>query len=254
MGGQSGASLQQWSGFMDFVYLDLFSPSRRPTMHFMKRDTLSPANVPFCDPILLVMRNWDSDGAGDFVPEPLGVDLLRAASYHRAGVSPRRKEKGEKLRLLQIRRVNKRRVLNEEEVFEKMAEKYREQATMESKVLEKESAAEQVKRFMELDVLVAAHGAGLTNTVFMLPNSYLIELMPPYWYLACYRRMAENAGLGYRMIRSRGKKGPQCDVDPKSIACQRAGIRDRDFNVTVSEVLEEVGRGLYYVKRRKYKW
>ena len=202
----------------------------------------------------MVFRNWDSDGAGNFIPEPLGVDMIRAAAYKRAGVQPKMKSPTDQLSMLQIRRVNKRRVLNEEELYQTLQERFSDTIAIEYKVLENESAVDQVKRFMALDILVAAHGAGLTNTIFMLPNSYLIELMPPYWYLACYRRLSENANLGYVLIRSIGKKGPQCDKDPSSVICQRAGIRDRDFNVTIPKVVKAVENSVSFVRGKKYKF
>ena len=290
MAGQKAAWYDEWAGFMDYVYLDLFATSRRPQLHLDRKDQLLKPHQAFCDSLMVVFRNWDAEGAGYFIPEPLGADMVRAAAYKRAGVVPavlRAKKKvvqetsGEvvrsdedngnnngnnnedkdryetglnsgKLMLLQIRRVNKRRVLNEEELYQEMANRFADQVFIESKVLERESAVQQVRRFAALDVLVAAHGAGLTNTIFMLPNSYLIELMPPYWDLACYRRMAENANLGYVLVRSKGKKGPQCDKNPSSQLCRRAGIRDRDFNVTIPKVIMEVERGIRFVQKRKY--
>ena len=238
---------------MEYVYLDLFSSLRRPQIHFALHDPLLKPIVPFCDSLLLIFRNWDSAGAGDFIPEPLGVDMLRAAAYRRAGVYPTMKSSADKLTMLQVRRVNKRRVLNEEELYQVLQQRFSDKVDIESKVLENESAVDQVKHFMSLDVLVAAHGAGLTNTIFMLPNSYLVELMPPYWYLACYRRLSENVNIGYVLIRSQGKKGPQCDKDPTSVICQRAGIRDRDFNVSIPKVVNAVESGISFVRRKKYK-
>lgn len=272
MAGQKAAWYDEWAGFMDYVYLDLFAPSRRPQLHLDRKDPLLKPHQAFCDAFVVVFRNWDAEGAGYFIPEPLAADMVRAAAYKRAGVIPtvmkrkmmkgRRRRSGDdekeeekedgKLKLLQIRRVNKRRVLNEEELYQAMESRFADKVHIDSKVLEKESAVQQVRRFAALDVLVAAHGAGLTNTIFMLPNSYLVELMPPYWDLACYRRMAENANLGYVLIRSKGKKGPQCDRDPSSQLCRRSGIRDRDFNVTISKVLVEVDRGIRFVQKKKY--
>lgn len=110
----------------------------------------------------------------------------------------------------------------------------------------------QVQRFAQLDILAAAHGAGLTNVIFMLPNSYLIELMPPFWDLACYKRLADNANVGYYMIRAVGKKGPECDKNHFSQLCRRKGIRDRDFNITVSSMLNIVEKGMRFVRKHKY--
>ena len=96
-------------------------------------------------------------------------------------------------------------------------------------VLERETAAEQVRRFAEVDVL-----------------------MPPYWYLACYRRLAEDAAIGYKMLRATGKKGPQCDKNPQSLLCQQKGIRDRDFNTSIPDVVRTVTSARSFVFRKKY--
>ena len=115
--GQDGPSFKKWHGFMEYVYLDLFAPSIRPSIHFSVNDTLLRPRTLFCDRFLVVLRNWDSAGAGDFIPRPLAVDLVRAAAYRRAGVAPVTKKEGDKLNLVQVSRVNKRRILNEQELF-----------------------------------------------------------------------------------------------------------------------------------------
>lgn len=248
---------------MEYVYLDLFSQSTRPTIHFIQNDALLKPRKLFCDQFLVVLRNWDSEGAGDFIPQPLAVDMVRAAAYKRAGVKPVMKTVSSKLNLVQVSRVTKRMILNERQLLAALQEKYNDtvwfergshpQMIIQFTVLERESAADQVKRFLVVDILVAAHGAGLTNTIFMLPNSYLIELMPPYWYLACYRRLAEDASIGYKMLRAKGKKGPQCDKDPSSLLCQQKGIRDRNFNTSIPDVVKTVAYARGYVLRRKYR-
>jgi hypothetical protein len=246
---------------MEFLYLDLFSQSRRPDLHISRPDSFLRANQLICDSLFILFRNWDSKGAGDFIPEPLGVDMIRAAAYKRAGISMPFQNDG-KVRILQVSRVNKRRILNEQELFTglkmRLGSETRKYGTGQNKteiqfaVLEKQDAKDQVIQFSQLDVLVAAHGAGLTNIIFMLPKSYLVELMPPYWDLACYRRLAEDAGIGYKMYRAVGKKGPQCDKDPYSTSCRQKGIRDRDFNVSIENVVELVSIGVRYVQKKKY--
>lgn len=108
---------------MEYVYLDLFAPSVRPVIHFSSDDTLQPRKL-FCDRFLVALRNWDSAGAGDFIPQPLAVDLVRAAAYRRAGVAPAKKAAGEKLKLVQVSRVNKRRILNERELLAALQEAF----------------------------------------------------------------------------------------------------------------------------------
>ena len=53
-----------------------------------------------------------------------------------------------------------------------------------------------------IDVMVSVHGAGLTNIVFMLPYSGLVEIFPPLFFEPYYRSIARNADLVYRSVRS----------------------------------------------------
>ena len=203
-------------------------------------------------------------GGGDFFPEPLGVDLIRAAAYRRAGVSLPKRLSGDRLELVQIRRQNKRRILNEEMLLAALQGNFsrkvgifgipnKGQILPRMEILEEKTAEAQVKLFSGVDILVSAHGAGLSNVIFMVPNSYVIELMPPYWDWACYRRLSENTDMQYRMIRSKGKKGPECDKHATSRLCREKGIRDRDFNADIDEVVDAVRSAIGKVFRKKYK-
>lgn len=93
------------------------------------------------------------------------------------------------------------------------------QMTLQELVLEQRTGMEQVSTFAGLDVLIAAHGAGVTNIIFMLPNSALYELFPPQWKFACYRRLAGNVGVLYAKDMAEGEVGPQCRKSFRSQAC-----------------------------------
>lgn len=110
---------------MEYVYMDLFSSSKRPIIHFTAGDTVFDSHEKFCDPYLVVFRNWDNNGAGYFIPDYLGADMVRAAAYRRAGVIVNLERK-QKLNYVQISRVNKRRLLNEKEIYEDVVEEFEE--------------------------------------------------------------------------------------------------------------------------------
>ena len=71
------------------------------------------------------------------------------------------------------------------------------------------------------------------------------------WFMAG-RRLAEDAAIGYKMLRATGKKGPQCDKNPQSLLCQQKGIRDRDFNTSIPDVVRTVTSARSFVFRKKY--
>lgn len=123
---QKSSNLQKWHGFLEYVYLDLFAASKRPTMHFSSTDNLFQGNKDFCDSSMIVFRNWDTDGSGNLIPDFLGVDMIRAAAYRRAGVIVDLEGK-DKLNYLQVSRVNKRRILNEKEIYQSIIDRFAEE-------------------------------------------------------------------------------------------------------------------------------
>ena len=91
--------------------------------------------------------------------------------------------------------------------------------------LDKENALQQIELFASLDIVIGAHGAGLTNIIFMSPKSFLYELFPPFWQFACYKRLASNMDIQYLKSTAVGEKGPECNKNEKSTLCQYNGIR-----------------------------
>ncbi|NJM35167.1 MAG: glycosyltransferase family 61 protein [Rhodomicrobium sp.] len=57
--------------------------------------------------------------------------------------------------------------------------------------------AEQVRRFAEADAVIAVHGAGLTNMLFMRPGATVIEAFPADCVKSTYFWLARRLGLNY---------------------------------------------------------
>lgn len=123
---QKSSNLQKWHGFLEYAYLDLFAASKRPIMHFSSVDNVFQGSRDFCDSSMTVFRNWDTDGSGNLIPDLLGVDMIRAAAYRRAGVIVNLEGK-DKLYYLQVSRVNKRRILNENEIYQSIIDRFSEE-------------------------------------------------------------------------------------------------------------------------------
>ncbi len=83
-----------------------------------------------------------------------------------------------------------RRVLNEEDVVEALA-----QSGFVSIMPESMSLTEQVAHFYHAEVIVAVHGSGLTNTIFCKSGTQVIELVSPhyighyYWGISQYLKL-----------------------------------------------------------------
>ena len=66
--------------------------------------------------------------------------------------------------------------------------------------LEDLSVAEQISRVRAAKVLVAPHGAGLSNIPFLQEGARIIELSSGEWWWPCFRRMAFGLGLDYQLV------------------------------------------------------
>ncbi|MFD0694229.1 glycosyltransferase family 61 protein [Paenibacillus sp. GCM10027628] len=111
----------------------------------------------------------------------------------------------------------KRKLLNEEEVMGLLA-KYGFQSIR----LEEKSVAEQIQIFASAKVVVAPHGAGLTNVLFSDPGTKVIEFLAPSLVHNCYPILSSLLGHRHYYIIGEGERPPEY-VDP----------HDRKANITV---------------------
>jgi tetratricopeptide (TPR) repeat protein/capsular polysaccharide biosynthesis protein len=83
-----------------------------------------------------------------------------------------------------------RRIVNDDEVVN-----YLQQFGFRSVKLETMSVAEQADCLAAAKVVVAPHGAGLTNLVFCNPGTKVIEIFSPIYVPSCYRTISNLCGL-----------------------------------------------------------
>ena len=108
---------------------------------------------------------------------------------------------------------------------------------------------QQLVAFEETDVLVAVHGSVVTNIIFMLPHSALIELFPPKYSYTCFYRLSLNDKIDYTKIKGYVEQDPVC---PPGTRCGVELNRDVDFMVKVEDVTQAVKSAVKYVRERKY--
>jgi hypothetical protein len=79
--------------------------------------------------------------------------------------------------------------------------------------------AEQVDRFRRADVVVAVHGAALTNLLFCRPGTLVVELFAADHVKSGYAWLAHRLGLRYRaVVGSNGNLQQGFSVKPQSVA------------------------------------
>ncbi len=106
---------------------------------------------------------WPSGWAMDFLRREFLKGIIPSSSYPKRIYISRSKARY-------------RRVLNEEDVVEVL-----EQFGFVSILPESMSLAEQIAHFYHAEVIVAAHGSGLTNTIFCSQGTKVIELVSPHY-------------------------------------------------------------------------
>lgn len=72
--------------------------------------------------------------------------------------------------------------------------------------LAKLSVREQAHLFAHAEVVVSAHGAGMTNILFCEPETKIFEIAAPRYIFGCFADLARICGLRYRLL-------PSVDLD-----------------------------------------
>lgn len=66
------------------------------------------------------------------------------------------------------------------------------------------SFEEQVRLFASAEIVIAPHGAGLTNTIFCEPGTKIVEIFSPNYILPYFRILASEAELDYFYLVGKG--------------------------------------------------
>ncbi len=75
------------------------------------------------------------------------------------------------------------------------------------------SITEQVSLLASAKVVIAAHGAGLTNLLFCSPGTKVIELMSPDAVRPYYHHLSNNCGLDYYYLLGKSVNAEQQDFE-----------------------------------------
>lgn len=107
--------------------------------------------------------------------------------------------------------VGGRRVVNEAEVVAVLAEYGFNVVTMEWMTVR-----QQARLLASAEIVVAAHGGGLTNLVFCRAGTKVVEFFSPNYVNVCYWSICNHVGLNYHYLIGEGARPPE-GVDPKHV-------------------------------------
>jgi capsular polysaccharide biosynthesis protein len=127
-------------------------------------------------------------------------------------------------------KTNRRRVLNETEVISIL-----EPLGFEVVFSEEITFKEQINLFCNAEVIVAPHGAGLSNLVFCQKKTRILELFSPNYVNVCYYALSNMMELDYYYLIGDGKRPPEF-YDPL------LDTEDMIINVgSLKEILNKMG-------------
>jgi hypothetical protein len=104
---------------------------------------------------------------------------------------------------LYISRSGSARTLHQEEDLERYLESHGFQVAR----LEDHDWTSQVRMFRSAEIVVAPHGAGLANTVFMPAGGRVVELTSGDWWYPCFVHISAMAGLTHEVVRLAPERG-----------------------------------------------
>lgn len=147
-------------------------------------------------------------------PHPNDVGLLRKLIGNALPSSPRE-------RFYVTRRGSRRSFSNELEI-----ENYFREIGFAVVHLESMSFLEQTHLFSHAEIVVGAHGAGLSNTVFCSPGTHVVELAPTRQAIQCFEVISEILGLTYRrvLIDSDDERGAEVSISSLNAALLQLGL------------------------------
>lgn len=101
---------------------------------------------------------------------------------------------------------------------------------------------------------VHPHGAGTTNLIFMLPNSYVLEIFPPHFFYDCYMNMSPAFNVMYEYIISYGEIPRKCRRRMrryKNYKCLTE-LRDVQYSANITEIFSKLDNAIPLVQKKKY--
>lgn len=124
------------------------------------------------------------------LPNAWSCKYVRNLLFNRVKIT-----KNKEYERIYIIRTNRRKITNEKEILGTLGKYGFKAVSLESMSLEK-----QMEVFYSAEIVIGAHGAGLTNLVFCRPGTRVIELFAPTYIEPHYWLISRLMNLDYRFI------------------------------------------------------
>lgn len=135
------------------------------------------------------------------LPSSPGITNSSSIEFLRNKFEKKQNDRNLKIFISRKKALQGRTITNEDEVFE-LIEKY----GFESYVLEDMSFYDQVEIFSKAKIVLAPHGAGLTNMIFCPDDTKIIECCNPKYRATCYYILAGMCNFDYYYILGDGDR------------------------------------------------
>ena len=105
---------------------------------------------------------------------------------------------------------------------------------------------------MSTDILLGVYGSELIASLFMVPESAVVEILPPSWDDPQYQNYVKSLHLQYFSLRTMGELGKICKKRPESLECYTKGTRDRNVEVSIHDAKIILWNAREAILNRKY--
>jgi len=120
--------------------------------------------------------------------------------------------RNKKIYISRKKAINNRRILNETDVVDSLYK-----FGFETYTLEDLPFRDQVNLFASAEVVIAPHGAGLSNLVFSSSQVKVLEIFSPKYVNPCYYNLCNAIGIQYYYLIGEGKS-PKPYKDPHKVS------------------------------------
>jgi hypothetical protein len=101
---------------------------------------------------------------------------------------------------------------------------------------------EQFESMNNCKIMVAVHGAGITNCVFMRSNTALLEIFPETFRYDVYKYLCSQKKIKYASIHGKDSVTPTMGLTDKKTPEETRKARDVDLSISVDELINKINQ------------